>query len=102
MRLKSKIKNKKSKLRNSIILNFWFSIGNRQTAIGNSGSTGFTLVELMIAVTITVLALAAVYATFIVQQRSFTAQDQVAEADVSSMITMNHLVNDIRTAGFGY
>jgi Tfp pilus assembly protein PilW len=56
----------------------------------------------MIAITITVLAMAAVYTTFIVQQRSFTTQDQVAETEVSSKIGFDMLVNDIRTAGFGY
>src|SRR3990167_7147361 len=65
-------------------------------------SKGFTLVELMIAITITVLAMAAVYTSFIVQQRSFTTQDQVAETEVSSKIAFDMLVNDIRTAGFGY
>ncbi len=63
---------------------------------------GFTLVELMIAITITVLAMAAVYTSFIVQQRSFTTQDQVAETEVSSKISFDMLVNDIRGAGFGY
>jgi archaellin len=56
----------------------------------------------MIAITITVLAMAAVYTTFIVQQRSFTTQDQVAETEVSSKIAFDMLVNDIRDAGFGY
>ena len=46
--------------------------------------------------------MAAVYTTFIVQQRSFTTQDQVAETEVSSKIAFDMLVNDIRTAGFGY
>ena len=64
--------------------------------------SGFTLVELMIAITITVLAMAAVYTTFIVQQRSFTTQDQVAETEVSSKISFDMLANDIREAGFGY
>ena len=65
-------------------------------------SKGFTLVELMIAITITVLAMAAVYTSFIVQQRSFTTQDQVAETELSSKIGFDMLVNDIRDAGFGY
>ncbi|OHB70567.1 MAG: hypothetical protein A2W23_05700 [Planctomycetes bacterium RBG_16_43_13] len=92
-----------------------FKICNLQSAICNSpsptplpqgegarGRGGFTLVELMIAITITVLAMAAVYTSFIVQQRSFTTQDQVAETEVSSKIGFDMLVNDIRTAGFGY
>jgi len=66
------------------------------------GSKGFTLVELLIAIAITALAVAAVYSTFIVQQRSFISQDQVAETQVSSKIAFDMLVNDIRNAGFGY
>jgi len=63
---------------------------------------GFTLVELLIVVVITGIVLAAVYTTFIVQQRSFVAQDQVAETQVSSKIAFDILVDKIRTAGFGY
>jgi prepilin-type N-terminal cleavage/methylation domain-containing protein len=87
MKLKSKIKNKKS--------NLW-----RYKMC--SCRRGFTLIELMIAVSITVLAMAAVYTSFIVQQRSFTVQDQVAETDTTSKIAFNILVNDIRDTGFGY
>ncbi len=68
----------------------------------HSSKAGFTIVELMIAVTITVLALGAVYTTFIVQQRSFVVQDQVSETQVSSKIAFNILVNRIMSAGFGY
>jgi prepilin-type N-terminal cleavage/methylation domain-containing protein len=64
--------------------------------------SGFTLIELLIAATIMVLAMAAVYTSFIVQQRSFVAQDEVSEANLTSKIAFNMLVNDIRVAGFGY
>ncbi len=63
---------------------------------------GFTMVELMIAITITVLAMAGVYTSFIVQQRSFVVQDQVSETQMSSKIAFNLIANDIRNAGFGY
>jgi prepilin-type N-terminal cleavage/methylation domain-containing protein len=66
------------------------------------GQKGFTLVELMIAITITVLALAAVYTSFIVQQRSFVVQDQLSETQISSKIAFDILINRIRSAGFGY
>jgi len=83
------------KLRNFKIFNFQFSIFNSPWA-------GFTLVELMIAVTITVLTLAAVYTSFIVQQRSFVVQDELSETQISSKIAFDILVNRIRIAGFGY
>ncbi len=63
---------------------------------------GFSLVELMIAILITVLILAGVYTAFVVQQRSFTSQDQVAETQGSSKIAFDMLVNDIRNTGYGY
>jgi len=65
-------------------------------------SHGFTITELMVAIVISAIAMAAVYSTFIVQQRSFIVQDQVAETEVSSKIGFDMLVNDIREAGFGY
>jgi len=63
---------------------------------------GFSLVEMMIAILITVLVMAGVYTTFVVQQRSFTSQDQVAETQGSSKIAFDMLVNDIRNSGYGY
>ncbi len=66
------------------------------------GEEGFSLVELMIAILITVLVMAGVYTTFVVQQRSFTVQDQVAETQGASKIAFDMIVKDIRTAGFGY
>ncbi len=74
---------------------------NLKLTIRNS-QRGFSLVELMIALMITVLVIAGVYTTFVVQQRSFTSQDQVAETQGSSKIAFNMLVNDIRNAGYGY
>ena len=79
---KSKIKYQKSKLRNSVHCSPRPRSAKRGGLFTVHGCRGFTLVELMIAITITVLAMAAVYTTFIVQQRSFTTQDQVAETEV--------------------
>lgn len=73
-----------------------------ESRVMSYSSKGFTLTELMIAIVITALATAAVYSTFIIQQRSFTSQDQVAETQVSSKIAFDMIVNDIRNAGFGY
>lgn len=76
-------------------------ICNLQSAICNA-KKGLTLIELMIALFITSIAMGAVYTTFIVQQRSFGIQDQVSETQVSSNIASNIIVNDLRMAGFGY
>ncbi|MEC4686515.1 MAG: prepilin-type N-terminal cleavage/methylation domain-containing protein [Nitrospirota bacterium] len=74
--------------------NFRFAIRNSQH--------GFSLVELMIALLITALVLGGIYTAFVVQQRSFIAQDQVTETQGSSKIAFDMIVNDIRNAGYGY
>jgi len=65
------------------------------------GEKGFTLTELMIAIVIGMIIIGATYATYISQQRSFTAQDQVAEMNTTSKIALDMIANDIREAGFG-
>lgn len=62
---------------------------------------GVTLIELMIVLVIGMSISAAVYATFIAQQHSFSAQDHVAEMNSTSKIALDMIVNDIRDAGFG-
>ncbi len=77
-----------------------YSLGSGFWVLGSE--KGFTLVELLIAITITAFALAGVYTTFVVQQRSFTTQDKVSEVNLTSKIAFDMIINDIRTAGFGY
>jgi hypothetical protein len=66
-----------------------------------STEDGVTLVELMIAVVIGMIIMGAIYGSFISQQRSYTAQDQVAEMNSTSKISLDMLVSDIRDTGFG-
>ncbi len=66
-----------------------------------STNGGFTLVELMIAIVIGMIIIGATYSTYISQQRSFVAQDQVAEMNTTSKIALDMIANDIREAGFG-
>ncbi len=61
---------------------------------------GFTLVELMIAIVISGIIAGALYSTYLVQQRSYTAQEAVAEMQQNiraALVTMEH---DIRMAGY--
>jgi prepilin-type N-terminal cleavage/methylation domain-containing protein len=67
-----------------------------------SNKAGFTIIELMVAVAISLLAVAAVYSSFIIQQRSLTSQDQVAETQVASKISFDMVVDEVRNAGFGF
>jgi len=62
---------------------------------------GFTLIELMISLVISMVIIGAIYGSYISQQRSFVAQDQVAEMNSTSKIALDMIVNDIRETGFG-
>lgn len=66
-----------------------------------TSNSGFTFVELMIAVLIGMIIISATYATYISQHRSFTAQDLIAEMNTTSKIALDMIANDIREAGFG-
>jgi len=62
---------------------------------------GFTLIELLVAMVLCFILVGATYRTFTVQQKSYTIQDQVAEAQQNARMAMNMLVRDIRMAGYG-
>ena len=62
---------------------------------------GFTLIELLIALVISMVIIGAIYGSYISQQRSYIAQDQVAEMNSTSKIALDMIVNDIREIGFG-
>lgn len=63
-------------------------------------SSGFTLVELMIAMTIGGLVMAAVMTAFISQHRSYLAQDDIIDMQQNGRVAMDMLTRDIRTAGY--
>ncbi len=62
---------------------------------------GYSLVELMVVIVISMIITASIYAAYISQQRSFVAQDQVTEMNSTSRISLDLIANDIREAGFG-
>ena len=62
---------------------------------------GFTLTELMVALFTGMLLIAASYATFIAQNRSYVAQEGVSEVNTQSNIAFTMIANDIKMAGFG-
>jgi hypothetical protein len=55
----------------------------------------------MVAMAISFIVVGAVYRTFTSQQRTYTIQDQVAEAQQSARVAMNILMRDLRMAGYG-
>ena len=66
-----------------------------------SNRKGLTIVELMVALVLSFILIGAVYRTFTSQQKAYTVQDQVAEAQQNARMAMNMLVRDIRMAGYG-
>lgn len=66
----------------------------------NRRRLGFTLVEVMIAVAILVIVVAAVMQSFVVQNRAYTVTDQVVEAQQSLRAVAWLLERDARMAGF--
>lgn len=61
---------------------------------------GFTLVELMITLVISGVIVAAIYSTYITQQRSYTSQEAVAEMQQNIRAAMVVMSADIRMAGY--
>jgi type IV pilus assembly protein PilW len=75
------------------------------TAMENMNDTqkteaGFTLVELMIAIVVALIVTAAVYAAYVVQQRTYKAQEQVAEAQQNIRAALLLMCRDLRMAGY--
>ncbi len=66
-----------------------------------SDNKGYTLVEVMIAVTIGLVLIAATSATYIVQSRSSIMQESVSETNTQSKIANDLMSAEIRSAGFG-
>jgi prepilin-type N-terminal cleavage/methylation domain-containing protein len=62
---------------------------------------GFTLPELIIAMAIAVVVSMAAYSIFIKSNKTFTAQQDVVEEQQNLRLTMERIMKDVRTAGFG-
>ncbi|TFH33423.1 MAG: prepilin-type N-terminal cleavage/methylation domain-containing protein [Deltaproteobacteria bacterium] len=62
---------------------------------------GFSLIEVMAALVILAIAMTAVFATFISQQKSFTTQNRVAEMQQNLRQAAEVMSRDIRMAGYG-
>lgn len=60
---------------------------------------GMSLIELMIAVTIGLIILAAVSAIFVNSRRSFNTQDRMARLQENARFAINYLTRDLRMAG---
>jgi len=64
-------------------------------------SRGVTLIELMVALAISSILIAALYRTFISQQKTHTTQEQVVDIQQSARASINRMMKELRGAGFG-
>lgn len=67
----------------------------------SDGSRGVTLIELIIALVLSALVIAALYKTFILQQKTYTVQEQVVDMQQNAKAVVVRMVREIRMAGFG-
>ncbi len=60
---------------------------------------GFTIVELLIAMTVALLALGAIYSTFLNQYKSYVVQEETAAMNQNLRIALFYVQREIRMAG---
>lgn len=68
--------------------------------ISTARQRGFSLVELMIALTIGAIILAAVSMMFVSSKQGYTTQDRLARLQENARFAMHFLVKDLRNAGY--
>ena len=61
---------------------------------------GLSLVELMVAITIGLIIMAAVSSLFVSSKQTYTTQDSLARLQENGRLAMQFLIKDIRLAGF--
>jgi prepilin-type N-terminal cleavage/methylation domain-containing protein len=64
-------------------------------------SKGVTLIELLIALVLSSILIAALYRVFISQQKTYTVQEQVVDMQQNARVGINRMMSEIRMAGFG-
>lgn len=65
----------------------------------NRGDGGFSLVELLIALSVGLILLSAMYGVFTTQNKTFKVQEQVAEMQQNARAAMDIMIREIRMAG---
>ena len=64
-----------------------------------TGATGFTLVELLVAMVISAAIMTGVYSSYSSQQKNYRAQESVAEMQQNLRTALMYMARDIREAG---
>ena len=60
---------------------------------------GFTMIELLVAMVVSLLALAAIYSTFLAQHQSYQVQSETSDMQQNIRAAMYYMQRDIRMAG---
>ncbi|RZB30605.1 MAG: hypothetical protein SRB1_02885 [Desulfobacteraceae bacterium Eth-SRB1] len=68
--------------------------------LSKNRESGFTLVELLIAMTIGLLILAALSSTFLMQRKTYDIQEQIVEMVQTARAAMDMMTREIRMAGY--
>ena len=62
--------------------------------------SGFTLLEMLVAMALSLLVLSGVYEVFTSQQKAYTVQDQVAEMQQNARVAMDIITRNLRNAAY--
>ena len=62
---------------------------------------GLTLIELLVALTITGLLVGGIYRTFVSQQHTYTVQEQIVDMQQNVRLAINRMTRELRMAGYG-
>jgi prepilin-type N-terminal cleavage/methylation domain-containing protein len=62
---------------------------------------GLTLIELLVAMAVSAVLIAAIYRTFIGQYKTYGVQEQVVDMQQNARVAINRMIREIRMAGFG-
>jgi type IV pilus assembly protein PilW len=68
--------------------------------LSKNKESGFTLVELMIAMTIGLIILAALSSTFLMQRKIYVVQEQIVEMVQTARAAMDMMTREIRMTGY--
>jgi type IV pilus assembly protein PilW len=72
----------------------------RKPGINLFGARGFSLVELMVAVVIGLLVLAAVSTVMVNSKKNYTVQDSLARLQENARVAVDFVTRDLRTVGY--
>jgi len=62
---------------------------------------GFTLIELLVAMALALVVIAALSSTFVIQQKTYNTQEQIAEMTQNARAATDMMTREIRMTGYG-